>query len=101
MRFGENHPQLYPVQHRITIGRNLAVCDAATGGHQVHLSRLDELVRTEGVAVLDFAAKQPAHGLQASVWMRRHEHPAAVVYIIWAVVVEETPRANCAARAAR
>ena len=100
-RVGQGDPQLGAVQRRRLRERNLGMLDARTRGHEVQLARPDNSMRPDAVAVLDLALEQPTHRLQARVRMRGYGHPARGRHEVGAVVVDEAPRADEAARSLR
>ncbi|MCY1538793.1 hypothetical protein D9M68_743540 [compost metagenome] len=80
---GQRHPELHQLQPAagvgIGVGEALAVRDAASGRHPVHLAGSDDLQRAQAVAVRDLAAEQIAHRGQADVRVRPHVGGAVVL----------------------
>ena len=86
----------------VVLGRgDLGVADPATGGHQVELAGTHGGQAADGVTVLELAAEEPAGGLQPGVRVGREHHPAGLVDLVGAVVVDEAPGADQRAVALR
>ncbi len=79
----QRHPELHQLQPAagvgVGVGEALAVRDAASGRHPVHLAGADDLQRAQAVAVRDLAAEQIAHRGQADVRVRTHVGGAVVL----------------------
>ena len=89
---GQGYPQLHAVQPRRAVRPgDLAVHDAPPGGHQVELTRADQRLRSQAVAMLDRALQQPADGLQAGVRVGPDLHPRPLSQLLRPVVVQEAP----------
>src|SRR5690606_32741621 len=73
---GHDGPQLHAVQHGRVGGGDFGVLDASARGHEVQFTGPHHGVGTSGIAVLDLAGEEPAHGLEPGVRMRRHVHAA-------------------------
>jgi hypothetical protein len=69
------------------------VRDTVTGRHEIQLTRSDELLRTEAVAMQELSTEKPRHGLQAHVWMRRDVDGSVRAQRHRPHVIDETPRA--------
>lgn len=66
-------PELQPVyQRRPRLRRFFRMRYAASRGHQIELTGLDQLLVTQTIAMQHFTRKQPTHRLQADVRMRAH-----------------------------
>src|ERR1700742_2046662 len=68
--------------------------DAASGGHQVHRTRLDLLDVALAVAVHDAAVEQIGDGGEPDMRMRPHVHALAGDELHRAEMIEEDERAN-------
>ena len=65
---GQSNPELGEMDAARRIAdRVLAVHDAATGGHQIHLPGANDLFYAQAVAMQNFALHHPAKGLQPDV----------------------------------
>ena len=80
----------------VAAGSLLGVGDAVAGGHEVELSRSDDLLGAERVAVHGFARQQPGDRLEADVGMGGNAE-AALVDGGGTHVVYEAPGADGAA----
>jgi hypothetical protein len=65
--------------------------NACAGRHDVHSARPQDGLAAKTVVVQYFAVKQPRHGLQADVRMRRHVHGFAFGKRQWTEAIEKTP----------
>ena len=101
VRVGQCNPELNAVEHVCLGVGYFGVGDARARGHQVELPGRNHLMRSHTVAVLDFAGKQPRHGLQSRVRVGCDRHPAGIDHAIGAEVIDKAPRTDCDALAIR
>lgn len=73
----QGDPQLRGVHAARAIGRrDFGMADAASGGHQVHLSRPQHLPIAKAVEMLDLSLDHPGESLQADVRVRAAASPS-------------------------
>ena len=97
----QGDPQLQSVQRLAAgamIGRGaLRMHDAAAGGHQVHVARMNRDGAAEAVAVHDLAVEQERDGGEPDMRMRPHVDALAGAEFDRPEVIEEDERADHAA----
>jgi hypothetical protein len=95
MEVRQRHPQLYSVQSSTVLARRLlCMGNAGPGRHDVNGAGPQDGLAAKTVVVQYFPVKQPRHGLQSDVRMRRHVHRFAFGKRQWAETIEKTPRSD-------
>jgi hypothetical protein len=82
------------MQLQAIVQRILGMDDAATCGHQINLSRADDLLIAQTVSMQHFAFNQPGEGLQANVRMGADMHTLAGIELHRPGMIEKAPRTN-------
>ncbi len=89
MCLGQSNPQLHCMESFWASLRELAVADALTCGHDIHLTGQDLLDSADAIAMFGLALEQPAYGLQPGMRVLGHHH--AIGLVGWAEMIDKTP----------